>query len=283
MKPYILGRRGLIHIINIKETLRGLLRAKKFLAQVVTKGDDVLFVGTKRQAREIVKQHATRSEMPYVSERWLGGMLTNFRTIRSRLGRLEELEGLETTGEMGQYSKKMESSLKRERRKIQRNLDGVRNMTRLPGALVVVDVRREHIAVREANKLEIPVVCLLDTDGDPDVVDLPIPCNDDAMRSVDVILSQLADAITEGKAAREEPAPASATTERRPARKRSARAASPSPAESEPGTAPEAKPEITETTTEPTEETPAPASESSEAEAPQSDEAPKTDTEQTTS
>ncbi len=225
MAPYILGKRGLVHIIDIKETLRGLLRAKKLLAQVVSRGGDVLFIGTKRQAREIVKKQAGRCEMHYVSERWLGGTLTNFRTIRSRLSRLEELESLDTTGAMASYSKKMESTLKREKRKIQRNLEGVRRMSRLPGVMVLVDVRREHIAVKEAHKLGIPTVALIDTDGDPDTVDLIIPGNDDAMRAIDVIIGQLADAVMEGKAARAELAPPEEEQQpARPARRRSSKA-----------------------------------------------------------
>jgi len=241
MAPYILGKRGLIHIIDIKETLKGLLRARKFLANLVGNGGDVLFVGTNRQARQIVKEQAARCDMPYVSERWLGGTLTNFKTIRSRLTRLEELEALEASGAMSGYSKKMESSLKRERRKIQRNLEGVRRMNALPGALVAVDVRREHIGVKEAKKLEIPTICLLDTDGDPDLADLPIPGNDDAMRAIEVILSHLADAVLEGRAGREQPAEPEKAP--RPARRRSSRAiarAEESSAEPAAATTPEA-------------------------------------------
>jgi small subunit ribosomal protein S2 len=222
MAPYILGKRGLVHIIDIKETLKGLLRAKKLLARIISEGNDVLFVGTKRQAREIIRKQAQRCEMPYVSERWLGGTLTNFRTIRSRLARLEELEALDASGAMSGYSKKMESSLKRERRKIQRNLEGIRKMSRLPGALVLVDVRRENIAIREAIKLKIPTVALLDTDGDPDLVDLPIPCNDDAMRAIEIIIGQLVDAVMQGNAARTAPPPEEPA--QRPARRRSSRA-----------------------------------------------------------
>jgi len=223
MAPYILGKRGLVHIIDIKETLKGLLRAKKLLARVVAEGKDVLFVGTKRQAREIIKKQAIRCEMHYVAERWLGGTLTNFRTIRSRLARLEELEALDASGAMSGYSKKMESTLKRERRKIQRNLEGIRRMNRLPGVLVLVDVRREHIAVKEAKKLGIPTISLIDTDGDPDMVDLVIPGNDDAMRAIEVIISQLADAAMEGKAGRTETKPQEEEPAR-PARRRSSRA-----------------------------------------------------------
>jgi len=208
MKPYIFGKRNLIHIVDIRETIKGILRAKKFLAQTVAKGLDVVFVGTKRQARNSVIHVAQRTSMHYVSERWLGGTLTNFRTIRSRLARLEELEAIEAAGMADAYSKKMISTLTRERRKIKRNLDGIRKMSKLPGALVLVDVRREHIAAKEARKLGIPVVALIDTDSDPDVVDIAIPGNDDAMRAIDLVMSELGDAIEEGKRARPEEAPA---------------------------------------------------------------------------
>lgn len=200
MAPYIFCRRNSIHIIDIKATIKGLLRSKKFLASVVASGKDVLFVGTKRQARKPVVDQATRCAMHYVSERWLGGTLTNFRTIRSRLGRLEELEAMDAQGVMAAQSKKMESTLRREMRKIKRNLEGIRRMDHLPGALVIVDSRREHIAVQEACKLKIPTVCLMDTDSDPDLVAIPIPGNDDAMRAIEIVMSQLADAILEGRA-----------------------------------------------------------------------------------
>ena len=140
--------------------------------------------------------------MHYVSERWLGGTLTNFRTIRSRLARLDELESLEENGQMAQFSKKMISSLTRERLKIRRNLQGIRRMERMPGAVVVIDVRREHLAVKEAKKLGIPTVCLIDTDSDPDYADIPIPGNDDAIRAIDLILNLLADAVELGLKAR---------------------------------------------------------------------------------
>jgi len=204
MKPYIFGKRNLIHIIDIRETVKGILRAKKFLSGIVASGQDVLFVGTKRQARNAIIQTAQRTAMHYVSERWLGGTLTNFRTIRSRLARLEELEAIEAAGMAEQYSKKMIATLNRERRKIKRNLEGIRKLNRLPGALVLVDVRREHISSKEARKLHIPVVALIDTDSDPDFVDIPIPGNDDAMRSIELVLGQLGDAIEEAKRARPE-------------------------------------------------------------------------------
>lgn len=198
MGAYIFGKRNTIHIIDIRETVKGLLRAKKFISRVVAAGEDILFVGTKRQARPHVQAQATRVNMPWVTERWLGGTLTNFRTIRSRLARLEELEAAETDGTALQYSKKMISTRARESAKIKRNLSGIRKMTRLPGAMVVIDVHREAIALREARKMGIPTICLIDTDSDPDQVDLPIPGNDDAMRSIELVLTHLADAAEEG-------------------------------------------------------------------------------------
>ena len=206
MAPYIFGKRNMIHIIDIRETVKGLLRAKKFIARVVGQGEDVLFVGTKRQARPHVAGQAERLGMPWVTERWLGGMLTNYRTIRSRLARLEELEAEIADGTALEYSKKMRASRGRELRKIKRNLDGVRVMNRLPGVLVVVDVSREKNAVREARKLKIPTVCLIDTDSDPAFADVPIPGNDDAMRSIEVVLGHLGDAVEEGLRARQQQA-----------------------------------------------------------------------------
>ena len=199
MRPYIYGRRNLIHIIDLKETVRGLLRAKKYLSQVASQGSLILFCGTKRQAADPVEQAANACGMPYVTERWLGGTLTNFRTIRSRLRRLEELEALEESGQLATYSKKMQSALNRERSKIFRNLSGIRTMNRLPEVLVVIDPRKEKNAVHEARILGIKVVALIDTDSDPDVVDLPIPGNDDSIRSIHLILQHLAQAINAGK------------------------------------------------------------------------------------
>ena len=223
MAPYIFGKRSSIHIIDIRETVKGLLRAKRFLSQVVAKGKDVLFVGTKRQARPHIRAQANRVGMPFVAERWLGGTLTNFRTIRSRLGRLEELEAAEADGTAMEYSKKMIASRAREVRKIRRNLEGIRNMSKLPGALVVVDSHREGSAVREAKKLKIPTICLIDTDSDPDFADLPIPGNDDAMRSIEMIVTHLADAVEEGLKARTLPAPEEDATAAAAPRRRSRR------------------------------------------------------------
>lgn len=206
MAPYIYGKRNKIHIIDIRETVRGLLRAKKFISRAVANGGDILFVGTKRQAREIVQRQSERCGMHCVTERWLGGSLTNFRTIRSRLQRLEELEALVQSPEWDTgYSKKMQSTLSRELAKIRRNLGGVRNMNKLPAVVVVIDVRKEANALREAKALKIPRVCLIDTDSDPDSADIPIPGNDDAMRSIELIARELADAVEEGMKARPEP------------------------------------------------------------------------------
>ncbi|RMH23570.1 MAG: 30S ribosomal protein S2 [Planctomycetota bacterium] len=203
MAPYIYAKRNGIHIIDIKETVKGLLLAKKFLQRTVADGKDVCFVGTKRQAKSVLEERVSAVKMHYVTERWLGGTLTNFRTIRSRLKRLEELEQIERTDNFQSYSKKMESRLRREMAKIKRNLDGIRNMSKLPGAVVVVDVRREINALREARKLGVPTVALIDTDGDPNLVDIPIPGNDDSMRAIDVVLRELCAAIAEGKQGRQ--------------------------------------------------------------------------------
>lgn len=198
MRPYIYGRKNQIHIIDIRETVRGLLRAKKFIAEVASGGSLILFVGTKRQASAAVAREAERCSMPYVSERWLGGALTNFSTIRSRMSRLEELEDIRGGEKIAQYSKKAQSSLNREYRKIYRNLNGIRNMNRKPGCMIIVDPKKEKNAILEARSLGITTVALIDTNCDPDMVDLPIPGNDDGIRAVEVIMSHMADAVIAG-------------------------------------------------------------------------------------
>src|SRR6476661_1824786 len=205
MEPYIHGKRNMIHIIDVRETAKGLMRAKKLIGNMVAGGKDVLFVGTKRQARHAVEEEARRCGMHYVAERWLGGTLTNFRTIRQRLNRLDELDKLWDTGaiESG-YSKKMKATLGREREKIKANLEGIRKMERMPGVMFIIDTRREHIAVKEAKKLGVKTIALIDTDSDPDLIDLPIPGNDDAMRAVEIIMKELADSVIEGKTGRAE-------------------------------------------------------------------------------
>jgi small subunit ribosomal protein S2 len=199
MKAYIFGRRNLIHIINLRETMRGLITASKFIVHVVSQGKPVVFVGTKRQARRSVHDEALRCGMPYVVERWLGGTLTNFRTIRSRLDRLVELESIVESEQINQYSKKEGSRMKRELAKIRRNLEGIRNMDAMPGAVIIIDPRRERNAVAEAQRLNIPTICLADTDADPDMADVLIPGNDDAMRSIGVVMRIAADAVLAGK------------------------------------------------------------------------------------
>lgn len=198
MRPFIHGKRNSIHIIDLKETVKGLLRATHYLRETVAEGGKILFVGTKRSAREAVRAVAVRTGMPYVTERWLGGMLTNFRTIRSRLDRLKELDDLEASGAVAAMSKKLQARHHLEKSKILKNLEGVRNLSDLPAALVVVDPGHEHIAVAEANKTGTPCVALLDTDCDPDLVDIAIPGNDDAIRSVQLVMSRLGDAVDAG-------------------------------------------------------------------------------------
>lgn len=195
MAPYILKKRNLIHIIDLRETVRGLITAKYLVQAVAARGKYVLFVGTKRQAQPVVKSEAERCGMPYVCERWPGGLLTNYGTIRRRLERLVELEELEKTGEINRYSKKMVSSLRREARKINRNLGGVRNMDDLPGAIVIVDPKREHLAVKEGRKLLIPTVGWTDTDGNPNELDVCVPANDDAIGAVQLFMREMAEAI----------------------------------------------------------------------------------------
>ena len=199
MAPYIYARKNQLHIIDIRETVRGLLRARKYISQVVEAGSLVLFVGTKRQAGGVIQREALRAGMPFVNERWLGGTLTNFRTIRSRMTRLEELEELRGSEELKSYSKKMQSSLNREYRKMYRNLDGLRSMNRLPECVVVIDPKKEKNAVREARKMGIASIALIDTDCDPDDVDLPIPGNDDGIRSIEMVIGYMADAVMGAK------------------------------------------------------------------------------------
>lgn len=198
MAPYIYGKKKQIHILDIRETVRGLLRAKKYIANVAAGGSLILFVGTKRQASAAVQREAERCDMPYVSERWLGGALTNFRTIRDRMSRLEELEDIFSTDKLSGYSKKAQSTLNREYRKIHRNLNGMRAMNRKPECMVIIDPNKEKNAILEARSLGITTVALIDSNCDPDMVDLPIPGNDDGIRSVELIMSHLADAVIAG-------------------------------------------------------------------------------------
>ena len=198
MAPYIFKQRNLIHIIDLRATVRGLITGRMLAQAVAARGSYVLSVGTKKQAAEPIARESTRCGMPYVAERWLGGLLTNYVTIRTRLDRLVELEDLEETGQIDLYSKKMVSSLRREKRKIVRNLGGVRGMDELPGLLVMVDPAREGIAVKEACKLGIPIVALTDTDGSPDDVDVVVPGNDDSFGAIDIFLGAMAEGVLKG-------------------------------------------------------------------------------------
>ncbi len=198
MKPFIHGQRNKIHIIDLTHTVRGLAQGGHFLEEVAATGRQIVFVCTKRQMRSTVQQEATSVEMPWVTERWLGGTLTNFKTVRSRLERLEELEALEASGQMEGMKKKAVSTLNRERRRIKKNLDGLRLLNRIPGALLVVDPKREEIAVAEAQRIGVPIISILDTDCDPSRVDIVIPGNDDSMRSITLLLSKLTESIGRG-------------------------------------------------------------------------------------
>ncbi len=202
MKRFIFSERNGIYIIDIQQSIGMLEQAYRFVRDAVAKGGTVLFVGTKRQAQEAIEQQALRVGMPYVNYRWLGGMLTNFETIRMRLTRLRELEELEQSGAMDLLPKKEVLSLQREREKLQRNLGGIRSMQKLPSAVWIVDTVKEHIAVKEANRLGIPVVAVVDTNCDPDVIDYVIPGNDDAIRSGALLTRIIADACAEGYVAR---------------------------------------------------------------------------------
>ena len=198
MKPYIFGSRGDIYIIDLKETLIGLDKSYTFISDLARKGGTVLFVGTKKQAQEAVADAANRCGMPYVNARWLGGMMTNFVTIRTRVNRMEELEAMEADGRMALLPKKEQILLRKELGKLQANLNGIRNMKRTPDAVFVIDTNREEIAIREAKRLGIPVVGTLDTNCDPDDVDFGIPANDDAIRSVRMMAEFIADAVVAG-------------------------------------------------------------------------------------
>lgn len=199
MAPYIFGEKNNIYIIDLQHTVNALIEACEFLNKVSHEGGYVLFVGTKKQAQDVIKNEALRCNMFYVDQRWLGGMLTNFQTIRKSIHRLEELEGMRDDGTFDKLSKKEVSQLTKEINKLKKNLDGVRKMNVLPKALFIIDSRREEIAVREANKLVIPVVALVDTNCNPDMIDYVIPGNDDAIKSIKLITSLVTGSINEGK------------------------------------------------------------------------------------
>jgi small subunit ribosomal protein S2 len=199
MSPFIFGERNRIHIINLEKTLPLYLEAAGFIKNLVADGGRVLFVGTKRSAREAVAREATRCGMPYVSHRWLGGMLTNFKTIRQSIKRLAEIDELQANGLLDQRSKREAQMVRREREKLERSLGGIREMEGLPDAMFVVDVGHENIAIHEARKLGIPVVAIVDTNCSPDGISYVIPGNDDAMRAIELYAGGIADAVLEGR------------------------------------------------------------------------------------
>jgi small subunit ribosomal protein S2 len=201
MAPYIFGARGKIHIINLEKTLPLFTDATNFVSGLAQKRGTLLFVGTKRSAREAIKEEAERCGMPYVSQRWLGGMLTNFRTVKQSVGRLKEIEKMATDGSFDKLVKHEVMGLLREKEKLEKSLGGIKNMAALPDALFVIDIGHEDIAVKEAGKLGIPVVAVVDTNYDPSLVDYAIPGNDDAIRAVQLYARAIADAVLEGKAA----------------------------------------------------------------------------------
>ena len=215
MSPYIYGERNGIHIIDLRQTVLQVAEAVDFARDVAIEGGSVLFVGTKKQAQAAVAEHATRSGQPYVNFRWLGGMLTNFRTIQKRIFYMRELSRMEESGDMDSLSKKERLKLRRELAKLELNLGGVVDMARLPQAVLIIDVNTEATAVKEADRLGIPIIALVDSNSDPDAVDYLIPGNDDAIRAADLIAGAIADAVIEGKeiASKKKPAKAEAEAE----------------------------------------------------------------------
>jgi len=204
MKPYIYGPRNGIHIVNLDATMKLFRKAYAYITDVVADGGMVMFVGTKRQAQAIIREEAERSGMFYVNHRWLGGMMTNFQTIKHSVERLKKIEAMQEDGTINRFPKKEILKMEKERVKLDRNVGGIKDMRVLPDVLFVIDPRKEEIAVGEARKLNIPVVALTDTNCDPDGIDCIIPGNDDAIRAIKLITSQLADAVLEGKARRGE-------------------------------------------------------------------------------
>ena len=199
MKEYIFTERNGIYIIDLQKTVKKIEEAYNFIRDLAMDDKTLLFVGTKKQAQESIEQEAKRCDMFYVNQRWLGGMLTNFKTIQGRIARLRKIEQMEAAGQFDLLPKKEVMQLKLEQEKLEKNLGGIKDMKKLPGALFVVDPRKEHIAVSEARTLRIPIVAIIDTNCDPDEVDYPIPGNDDAIRAVKLITAKMADAVLEGR------------------------------------------------------------------------------------
>ncbi len=199
MKKYIFGARNDVYIIDLQKTVPLFEKAYNAVLELASHGEKIIFVGTKKQAQEVVKQEATRSGQFFINNRWLGGTLTNFKTVRSSIERLKSLEKMASDGTFERLTKKEAVGLAGETEKLEKNLGGIKEMNRLPGAIFVIDTIREHIAVLEARKLDIPVIALLDTNCDPDLVDFPIPANDDAIRSIQLFTAAIADACIEGE------------------------------------------------------------------------------------
>jgi small subunit ribosomal protein S2 len=199
MKKFIFMERNGIHILDLKKTLELLMEASDSVSKIITEGRSILFVGTKKQAKEVVKNEASRCGMNYVTERWLGGMLTNFSTIRKSIKRLNTIIKMETDGTFDNIQKKERLMLTREKDKLEKILGGISTMNKLPGAVYIIDVKKEHIAVDEARKLNIPIYAIVDTNCDPDLIDFPIPANDDAVKSIELITRVIADSIIDSK------------------------------------------------------------------------------------
>ena len=198
MKPYIFGARNGIYIVDLQKTVRYFKTAYQFIQDTVANGDKVLFVGTKKQAQDAIKEESLRADQYFVNNRWLGGMLTNFTTIKDSIDRLKKIEAMVADGTIDQYTKKEALQLERQREKLEKNLGGIKHMTKLPGAIFIIDPKKEVIAVQEANKLGIPVVAVVDTNCDPDNIDYVIPGNDDAIRAIRLFASKMAEACVEG-------------------------------------------------------------------------------------
>ena len=198
MKRFIFGERNGIYIIDLEQTLSRIATAYSFVRDTTAKGGSVLFVGTKKQAQDPIQQYAAKCGMPYINERWLGGMLTNFQTMSKRVAKMREYERMRDSGEFEAMPKKEALRYSRELEKLERNLGGITNMTKVPDAVFILDTKKEHIAVTEANKLGLPIVAVVDTNCDPDVIDFVIPGNDDAIRSIKLITARVADACIEG-------------------------------------------------------------------------------------
>jgi small subunit ribosomal protein S2 len=205
MKPYIYTERSNVYIIDLKKTLRLLREATKFVRERVANGAKVLFVGTKKQAKDYIREGASAAGMYYINNRWLGGTLTNFQTVRKSVLRLLELERMEADGTIRQYNKQEQARMAREKESLAKNLEGIKHMDRLPDILFIVDPSKEQIAVKEAHKLRIPIVAVVDTNCDPDQIDYVIPGNDDAIRSIKLMVTQISEACQEGLAMREQP------------------------------------------------------------------------------